>query len=270
MKNQYFGDINDYRKYGLLTILTANGATRLGVCWMLTPNDNSTDGGHSKLRYLKNKNVERWQEFNKTLYARIRRKIWNSSKDEVANESRLVSHFDDAFVPGSEVWHEDLEDCPIKRSNYFERMFASFKDKKVSLIFFDPDNGLAGKVGHLSIRKGAKASSKHLFCDEVNQCIDHQFSALVYQHFRQKSSIVERKKLIKSVTRHLQILTSAKQVACFVTPDVFYVLIPAKTHEKQLLATAANVAKSTWATLTGYTRSRITNCKQIAVCFDPE
>ena len=39
MKNQYFGDINDYRKYGLLRILSTYGPIKTAVCWMLTPDD---------------------------------------------------------------------------------------------------------------------------------------------------------------------------------------------------------------------------------------
>jgi len=31
MKNQYFGDVQDYRKYGLLRQLTAMGQMSLGV-----------------------------------------------------------------------------------------------------------------------------------------------------------------------------------------------------------------------------------------------
>jgi hypothetical protein len=45
MKNQYFGDINDYRKYGLLRILQSTGNGRLLVAWMLTPDGGSRDGG---------------------------------------------------------------------------------------------------------------------------------------------------------------------------------------------------------------------------------
>ncbi|MDO8501594.1 MAG: hypothetical protein Q7S20_07100 [Gemmatimonadaceae bacterium] len=44
MKHQYFGDVNDYRKYGLLRILQQASGLRLGVCWMLTPDDTRTDG----------------------------------------------------------------------------------------------------------------------------------------------------------------------------------------------------------------------------------
>jgi hypothetical protein len=44
MKNQYFGDINDYRKYGLLRGLSNRGEIRTAVCWMLTTDDGRGDG----------------------------------------------------------------------------------------------------------------------------------------------------------------------------------------------------------------------------------
>lgn len=44
MKHQYFGDINDYRKYGLLRLLSDRGTITTGVCWMLTANDGGNDG----------------------------------------------------------------------------------------------------------------------------------------------------------------------------------------------------------------------------------
>ena len=44
MKHQYVGDISDYRKYVLLRALSAGGANRIGVCWMLTPDDGGADG----------------------------------------------------------------------------------------------------------------------------------------------------------------------------------------------------------------------------------
>ena len=41
MKNQYFGDVKDYLKYGLLRCFAASGLA-LGVCWLLT-RDGGTD-----------------------------------------------------------------------------------------------------------------------------------------------------------------------------------------------------------------------------------
>jgi hypothetical protein len=46
VKNQYFGDRNDYFKYDLLIFLGENlsGIKRLSAIWMLTQNDKSSDG----------------------------------------------------------------------------------------------------------------------------------------------------------------------------------------------------------------------------------
>jgi len=35
MKNQYYGDVNIYRKYGLIRILSNSGIVRMGICWIL-------------------------------------------------------------------------------------------------------------------------------------------------------------------------------------------------------------------------------------------
>ena len=50
MKNQYFGDINDYKKYSLLRLLGGQGQIKTAICWVLTEDDNRTDG--SKIKYL--------------------------------------------------------------------------------------------------------------------------------------------------------------------------------------------------------------------------
>lgn len=49
VKNQYFSDINDYRKYGLLRLLTSGGKLKTAVCWILMPEGKPTD---DKLRPL--------------------------------------------------------------------------------------------------------------------------------------------------------------------------------------------------------------------------
>jgi len=67
VKHQYFGDINDYRKYGLLRLLAKESGLRLGICWMLTPDDGRTDGG--KISYLAD--PERWRNLDPELFDRL-------------------------------------------------------------------------------------------------------------------------------------------------------------------------------------------------------
>jgi hypothetical protein len=68
MKNQYFGDVNDYRKYGLLRTLTATGQISTAVCWMLTPDDSSSDGRF--IDYLKH--PETWRHFDPELFDQLK------------------------------------------------------------------------------------------------------------------------------------------------------------------------------------------------------
>jgi len=68
MKNQYFGDVNDYRKYGLLRALQSTGDYTLLVAWMLTQNDGGRDGGMRS--YLGHS--EKWKHFDADLYAGLK------------------------------------------------------------------------------------------------------------------------------------------------------------------------------------------------------
>src|SRR5687768_3003787 len=63
MKNQYFADINDYFKYGILRCL-GKGGLRIAVCWMLTPDDGRSDG--RKISYLSN--PDRWRNYDPVLF----------------------------------------------------------------------------------------------------------------------------------------------------------------------------------------------------------
>ena len=49
MKNQYFGDRNDYFKYDLLISLAGQlAAKKLSIIWMLTEDDDSQHGKKTK------------------------------------------------------------------------------------------------------------------------------------------------------------------------------------------------------------------------------
>ena len=80
MKNQYFGDINDYRKYGLLRILQSKGNGRLLVAWMLTPDDGSRDGGFRS--YLHDPGT--WMRYDPQLFTDLAGLLRPASIPEVA------------------------------------------------------------------------------------------------------------------------------------------------------------------------------------------
>ena len=64
MKDQYFGDVNDYRKYGLLRVLLSETGLTHTLCWMLTPSDGRSDGKF--VDYLAS--PKRWQHLDPPLF----------------------------------------------------------------------------------------------------------------------------------------------------------------------------------------------------------
>ena len=88
MKNQYFSDVNDFRKYGLLRSLLADDKLTAIVAWMLTPDDGSRDGG--KREYLQC--PERWRHYDPTLYSGLAELLDAASSPNVAllEESNLL------------------------------------------------------------------------------------------------------------------------------------------------------------------------------------
>ena len=81
MKNQYYGDINDYKKYGLLRLLCPD--VPITLCWMLTPDDPGPDGG--KIAYLSE--PARWRHCDPELFDHL--------EDQVVKQShRHVSAFE--------------------------------------------------------------------------------------------------------------------------------------------------------------------------------
>ena len=209
MKNQYFGDINDYRKYGLIRILGDRGFIKTGICWMLTPDDSRTDGKFTN--YLDE--PKQYGKFDVVLYEFLgeclKRKIRNVN--EIANSDQL----------SNAVFYDPiLEDDASQRKQYFSEMFGTFED--VDLIFFDPDNGLETK----SIPMGKKDSSKYLYWSEFVECYKAGFSILIYQHFIRE----KREDFISRIMEEIHIKTGCQNIIYFRTSNVVFFLASQGKH----------------------------------------
>ena len=134
MKHQYFGDINDFLKFSLLQSLCGGERLSLGVCWMLTPDDGSTDG--SLTRYLNE--VDRWRKYNPVLFDRL-------SNGVFAESSRSVLFLEASnLLPRAEFHSNYLTDDLVDQLFYFSAVQRKFA--KMDLLFFDPDNGLENQL----------------------------------------------------------------------------------------------------------------------------
>jgi hypothetical protein len=225
MKNQYFGDVNDYRKYGLLRALTGQGSLSTAVCWMLTPDDGRTDGKFTE--YLRQ--PERWWRYDPDLFDKLRELV-------VVREERDIALAGEAgLLPATRFFVRTLRDDLQSRSRYFEVFWSVAQG--CDLIFFDPDNGLEVRSRPL----GRKGSSRYLYWAELERAFSGGYSVLVYQHFRRE----KREAFIERMAHEMRRRTGAARVYSFRTARVVFFLMPS---DRQVAAFEQNAGclSETW------------------------
>ncbi|HUL00851.1 MAG TPA: hypothetical protein VLX29_08355 [Nitrospirota bacterium] len=223
MKNQYFGDINDYRKYGLIRMLSDTGKLRVGICWMLTQDDGRTDGKF--VDYLRKRNT--YGSYDPPLFDALATCLHSSKQREVCSAEQA------GIIPGAVYYPHLLTDHKNQRSEYFAQF--SETSKACDLIFFDPDNGLEVSSKH----KGTKDSCKYLYWDELQKVYAEGQSVLLYQHFRRE----KREAMIATLSSQMMSRLGAPSVLAFRTPHVLFLLIPQQTHLSFFEKRAQEVAK---------------------------
>lgn len=222
MKEQYVGDVNDYRKYALLRLL-ARSELKLGVCWMLTPNDERNDG--NKLGYLDQPGHER---HDPELFALLRR-----VRDE-PDARRLVLIEDSEILPGAVFVNTIVPEPLFERQLWFRQATAALAE--TDLIFLDPDNGI--EVG--SVAKGRRNSSKYVYRDELAASYRAGHSLLIYQHFQRK----ERESFIRAVADDLRRIAANAEIWAVRTSHVVFMLAIQPRHRAALSAAAHQVSET--------------------------
>lgn len=225
MKNQYFGDVNDYLKYGLLRGLGNNGQYKIGVCWMLTADDNRPDGKFTT--YLNE--PQRWRHFDPPLFDLLQQWIISDN-----NRSVMLAQ-DMEMLPCAEFHSELISDSLQQRTAYFKEMKK--KLAPCDLIFFDPDNGLEIK----SAIKGRKNSAKFVYWDEISEIFKAGHSVLIYQHFRRE----ERTAFIQRTAREIEMRLNPSKVYGFKTSHVSYFLAVQEKHS-EYIASRVEWIKEHW------------------------
>ena len=200
MKNQYVGDINDYKKYSLIEIISEVLNEKILIAWMLTDEDSRNDG--NKLDYLQNKKNE--SQLNPDLFEKLQ--SIDKNKHGITDVQELLG---DKY----NYYSETLCDNKEKRTNYFEALLVQVE--KVGMVFFDPDNGIEVK----SVKYGNKNSSKYLYWDEIQQFADCGKDILIYQHFPHKN----HEQFINDLKNELQEKTKL-EVQPIQTEDVLFLL----------------------------------------------
>jgi hypothetical protein len=210
MKNQYFGDISDYRKYGLLRCLSGLGAMRTAVCWMLTAGDGRGDGG--RIGYLRS--PSRWRAYDPSLFDSLAECLAQPGSRSVAWMGTS------GILPRATFYAALLTDAAAERRQYFREFQAVARG--CDLVFFDPDNGLQVR----STRYGRKRSSRYLYWHELRDSYQTGQSFLVYQHFPR----VQRKPFIDSLSQRVLAETGAPEILSYQTAHVVFLLAPQPGH----------------------------------------
>ena len=224
MKNQYFGDVNDYRKYGLLRVLALEARLRCLVCWMLTPDDGRTDGRF--IEYLGS--PSKWRHFDPELFDALHDAV-------IERGSRNVTAFENSgLLPRGGFFSEVVPGPLPDRDSWFQRLLATSSGH--DLVFLDPDNGIEVK----SIPKGTKNSSKYVYWSELAALYEQGASLLVYQHFPRRP----RRAFTASQAYRLAQEVGVDRVLAFSTSNVLFLLAPQSRHEKVLLSPAQTVAQA--------------------------
>ena len=226
MKNQYFGDINDYKKYGLLRNILSVSNINILIAWMLTEDDGSSDGKF--IEYFKK--PEKWEKYDKPLYVELSRILQQKEKREV----KLIES--SSLLKNTEYSSQLVPDDAKGRKCWFSVLLE--KSKKSDLVFLDPDNGLEIK----SKKYGTKDSSKFLYWHEVAEFWKCGKSVLIYQHFRRE----KREAFIERMLISLNKITEESLVGAFSTSNVVFLLALCPEHH-HLFEPIVNVVEKSWS-----------------------
>jgi len=203
VKNQYVGDVNDFVKYGLIRALTADGQRSSFVAWLLTPDDERSDG--RRLGYLESSS--KWRHRDPELFDSLHTLVQNGERSV---ESVATS----GIIPGARYYADFVPQACDARRHHFEHLLRLAAGRE--LIFFDPDNGLE----IASCPSGRKDSPKYLLWRELIDSYLAGHSVLIYQHFPRRA----REEYITAMSERIAGETGANDVLAFRTSHVVFFL----------------------------------------------
>jgi hypothetical protein len=190
MKNQYFGDVNDFLKYDLvLTLIEKLDDTEAFTFMpMLTRDDSSRDGGLIKYDGGRRKDLEEFL------------------KEHIHNRDRNILNLR-PFMESQAIGYRPYRDNEYFRHEGREEYFNSIDPGmlKRSVVLIDPDNGLEVK----SMRRGN--GHKYLKYRELRRVydgIDDNSLVLVYQHIPR----IKREKYFPAIAQKISESTGAEPI----------------------------------------------------------
>jgi hypothetical protein len=194
LQDRYVGDVGDFGKYALLRWLCADidgRPIRLGVVWLLFPDERSTaDGKHTG--YL---DRPEFQKLDNDLISCLSTIIRE-------NRRRIASVLSAGFLPSSTVsCHQPVptlfrQRTPTTRisarTTWVEGCLEA--TRHCDLVFFDPDNGLEV----MSVPKSHPKAGKYIYWDELSLFWTRGQSLLIYHHLNRTISVARQVEVLAS------------------------------------------------------------------------
>jgi hypothetical protein len=214
MKNQYFGDESDYRKYGLLRCVADVTGLPIGIIWMLTEDDGGNDG---ELRaYLRD--AAKWRGHDPSLFDALKKLL----DDDIARDVELAKAWE--IIPKATYFSGLFTDSSPGRKAAFESAVTTVDG--CPFVFLDPDNGLEVN----NHRYGNRGSSRYVYWGELGALFENGKSLIVYQHYPRKKRGPFERAMAEEFRRRL----GAAEVAVYSTPRVAFVLALQEEHRGHL------------------------------------
>jgi len=221
MKDQYFGDVGDYRKFSILRAFADEGSKVL-VCWMYTLPDGRSDG-----RFVEYLSKPEWRSYEPDIFDFLHNAVL---KEKVRKLSLIEKS---GLLDGVSFFSEVLGEKSVDRKTFFESLHHEAKES--DLVFLDPDNGIEVS----SVKTGKKNSERYVYWDELEQLFGCGKSLLVYQHFGRQ----ERNGFIQKTARTVKEKLGVNKVVSLRTKNSFYLLIPHSKHLPKLQKALPRISK---------------------------
>jgi hypothetical protein len=226
MNNWYFGDVNDYQKYGVLRAIQEVTNFRILVAWMLARVEKQPKGSRHT-DYLSQ--PTEWREYDPDLFDRLRKWVVPGKKGDV----RLIEC--SGLLCRASFYGNPVSDDARQRQCWTDGLIDRLKG--VNLVFLDPDTGLEVKSKPL----GTKDSAKYVYWQEVESLWNAGVSLLIYQHFARQP----REAFIAEKIHDLREHTHKSRIAAFETSHMLLLLAMQPQHAKRLLRICQSV-NATW------------------------
>lgn len=207
MRNQFFGDVYDYIKYGLIRRLTNYGERPSALCWMMREDEDNTEGRITS--FQEDLGV---RSFDPPVFD-----LLVAMRDRNERDVRVIER--SGLLPNTRFYTPILTDYADQRRDYFDQFFVKAKDRE--LICFDPDTGIQGQ--QRNVAPGGPESSKYLMRDEVRRAFKCGHSLLIFVH---KARVENKQGLVKRTQDNLIAVEGAEYLLGFIHKNASFFLVP--------------------------------------------